>query len=89
MGVREGTILEVLLREYLEVFLVLDVADCVVGTESNVTEATTKKGGEHNRVGVNSTVFFEALASRFVRFRENGLNPRRIQPGRIGAAGRG
>ena len=74
----------------LGVFSVLDVADCVLGTERNVTTAT-KKGEKTREVVPISLALLEAPAQRFVCFGENDIRPRHLQGAdrRPGGVGRG
>ena len=73
----------------LGVFSVLDVADCVLGTERDATIAKKKRGEKTKGKGDNSGALLEALAQRFVVFGESDKSPRVIQRGRIGGSGRG
>ena len=73
----------------LGVFSVLDVADCVLGSERGVTEAKKKIRDENNRDDSYSIALLEAPAQLFAVFGENDKSPRPIQTRRIGGPGRG
>ena len=58
----------------LGVFSVLDVADCVLGTERNVTEAK-KKRGEKTRGSASIGSHFVRLSLGVLQGLENVINP--------------